>query len=43
MKTKIYQPLKKNSLPDGEGFIALPISFNSVIASRRLAMTKYQR
>jgi hypothetical protein len=34
MKTKIYQPLTKNAIPDGEGFIALPISFNSVIARR---------
>jgi hypothetical protein len=27
MKTKIYQPLTSNAIPDGEGFIALPISF----------------
>jgi hypothetical protein len=33
MKTKTYRPLIKNAIPDGEGFIALPISFNSVIAS----------
>jgi hypothetical protein len=28
MKTKNYQPLTKSAIPDGEGFIALPISFN---------------
>jgi predicted regulator of Ras-like GTPase activity (Roadblock/LC7/MglB family) len=27
MKTKNYQPLTNNAIPDGEGFIALPISF----------------
>jgi len=27
MKTKLYRPLTKNAIPDGEGFIALPISF----------------
>jgi len=48
MKTKNYQPLTKSAIPDGEGFIALPISFfNSVITSPSgtsgKAMTKYQR
>src|SRR5512145_1057221 len=32
MRTKLYRPPTKNSLPDGEGFIALPITFNTVIA-----------
>ncbi len=32
MKTKNYQPLTKIGLPDGEGFTALPITFNAVIA-----------
>jgi hypothetical protein len=27
MKTQIYQHLTKSWFPDGEGFIALPISF----------------
>jgi len=32
MKTKNYRPLTKNTIPDGEGFTALPISFITVIA-----------
>ena len=31
MKTKIVQHLTKNWFPDGEGFIALPISFVYVV------------
>jgi len=27
MKTKTYPSLTKTAIPDGEGFIALPISF----------------
>jgi hypothetical protein len=31
MKTKIFQPLTDNVIPDGEGFTALPISFVDVV------------
>jgi hypothetical protein len=34
MKTQIYQQLTNQGFPDGEGFIALPISFINVIARR---------
>ncbi len=39
MKTKNYLPLTKNAIPAGEGFTALPISFNSVVASLREAIS----
>jgi hypothetical protein len=39
MKTKNYLALTKNAIPDGEGFTALPISFNSVMASLREAIS----
>ena len=44
MKTKNDQQLTQYAIPDGEGFTALPITFNIVIASGfALAMTKHER
>jgi hypothetical protein len=39
MKKKNQISLTKKATPDGEGFIALPIAFNSVIARRSGATT----
>jgi hypothetical protein len=40
MKTKNQISLTKKAIPDGEGFIALPIVFNRVIAGRSGATIK---